>query len=128
MKRFGYTLIPKLQCFKTSTKLIFLSSIVRLFGSSTENKGRIEVYINSQWGTVCDDMFDATDATVACRELGYSSGIPIGIFRLAILPGTGPILMDDVQCDGSEDSLLECPHSGAHNCQHYEDVGVRCTE
>lgn len=36
--------------------------------------------------------------------------------------------MDDVQCDGSEPTLLQCSHSGLlrHDCIHYEDAGVRC--
>ena len=42
--------------------------------------------------------------------------------------GTGSILLDDVQCTGSERSLSECPHAGVgkHNCAHDRDVGVRC--
>ena len=42
--------------------------------------------------------------------------------------GTGPILLDDVQCRGNETSLSQCPHNGIgnHNCFHYENVGVRC--
>ena len=42
--------------------------------------------------------------------------------------GTGPIWLDDVQCTGSEPSLSLCLHRpfGTHNCQHWEDAGVRC--
>ena len=42
--------------------------------------------------------------------------------------GTGPIVLDEVQCEGVEDRLSECPHHGIgnHNCDHFEDAGVRC--
>ena len=42
--------------------------------------------------------------------------------------GTGPIWLDDVQCVGNEPSLSACQHRpfGTHNCQHWEDAGVRC--
>ena len=43
--------------------------------------------------------------------------------------GMGPILLDDLHCDGDEMSLLECPHIGIrnHNCGHREDAGVICS-
>lgn len=42
--------------------------------------------------------------------------------------GHGLILLDEVQCQGTETTLLACTHSewGQHDCSHSEDVGVYC--
>lgn len=40
-------------------------------GSLGVLSGRLEIYLNGQWGTVCDNGFDFIEADIACSELGY---------------------------------------------------------
>lgn len=53
----------------------------------------------------------------------------MAVSRAEFGQGTGSIFLDDMQCAGTETTLLECQSSGIdnHNCAHSEDAGVRCT-
>jgi len=102
---------------------------MRLIGGSSYNEGRVEVNYNGEWGTVCDDGWDSTDAGVVCRQLGFgSSGTAIGSAGFG--QGSGSIWINGVTCTGDELTLASCGHLGVGitgNCNHSEDAGVRCS-
>ena len=113
-------------------------SALRLMGGKVAHEGRLEIRYDGQWGTICDDYWTDVEADVACRALGYPKGSVEGggsrFDRAHFGPGSGSILLDDVNCVGNETSLLECDYRkkngvktvGYNNCTHREDVGVRC--
>ena len=49
------------------------SGMIRLQGGNYSNEGRVEVYCNGQWGTICDGGFGSTDANTICKQLGYTA-------------------------------------------------------
>ena len=128
--------------------------------------GRVEIYYNGAWGTICDDYWGRAEVNVACRSLGFVGGAAgpqavlgepdvyfgrwdefdryfdtgicpeeacgavtdEGVFREAYFgQGAGEIVLDNVQCNGNEWGLLECPRNeGEHNCRPFEAAGMRC--
>lgn len=125
---------------------------IRLVQGINELEGRVEFCNNGTWGTVCDDSWGINDATVVCRQLGFSTSgsykqtlicswkaelncmivqITPGaqaVVRAGFGQGTGSIWLDNVNCAGTEARLASCPANpiGTHNCAHFEDAGVRC--
>ena len=92
------------------------------------NEGRVEVNYNGEWGTVCDDGWDDTDAGVVCRQLGFGSS-GTAVYSAGFGQGSGPILLSSVTCSGNEASIANCVHLGLNitsSCSHSEDAGVIC--
>ena len=100
---------------------------VRLVGGVSVNEGRVEVYYEGQWGTMCDDSWHESDADVICKQLGFESAEQI-FYRAQFGQGTGPILIDQIHCPDGAQSILDCEHNGwgSHDCRHDEDAGVLC--
>ena len=104
----------------------------------TENatflEGRVEVKYRLRWGLVCDDGWDLKDAQVVCRMLGYdkaleaSSRAKYGTGSGSLGIGKPKIILDEVNCKGSETTLADCQHSGFkdHNCKPDEAAGAAC--
>ncbi|XP_052086344.1 deleted in malignant brain tumors 1 protein-like isoform X15 [Mytilus californianus] len=102
-----------------------ISGDLRITWTTQNNKGRLEIYHEGEWGTVCDYHFDNVDAAVACRQLGYCSGIKIPPSH--VHDGEGTIWLNQLACTGSESKLLNCTYNAdTSGCRHNYDVGVHC--
>ena len=81
---------------------------------------------NNEWGTVCDNSWNANDGIVACRQLGLSY---VSVVTNAYYgQGERQIWLEHLSCTGSERQLTDCNHNGfgVHGCGHHEDAGLVC--
>ena len=119
-----YDLHEKLSCI-----YLFLGATqIRVVNGDNSCSGRVEIYHHGEWGTICDDSWDLSDAEVVCRQLGCGKAVraPQNAY---FGQGSGKIWLDNVGCTGAESSIAKCSHGGfgIHNCAHSEDAGVVCS-
>ena len=109
---------------------MFLPAVqVRLVNGSRDREGRVEIFYNGEWGTVCNDHFDIRDAEVICRMMGFP-GAATAEGRFGAGNSSQKIFLDDLWCSGNEASIASCSFRrwGSHNCGHNKDAGVVCRE
>uniref|UniRef100_A0A9J8A328 SRCR domain-containing protein n=1 Tax=Cyprinus carpio carpio TaxID=630221 RepID=A0A9J8A328_CYPCA len=102
---------------------------IRLRGGEGRCSGKLEVYHNAVWGSVCDDHWDISDAQVVCRQLGCGAALRAdgnSVFGA----GEGVVWMNRVECRGNEIHLWDCPLSlnNHTDCSHKEHAGLTCED
>lgn len=115
------------------TRVIFIIVIVSLIGDvrlvdgGSDNQGRIEIYFNSTWWSICASHFNHEAFGTVCRMLNLPE--PTERYHDSEFDsGNEPILPMDFSCDGHESALLNCRHEDYydHHCHEGNTVGVVC--
>ena len=124
---------------------------VRLMNGTSELEGRVEVCFGNLWGTICHNSWDNRDAGVICKQLFNSSSfgkLHVLPQQLAILQftcfvvylgghaingssfgsGDGPIVIQNINCNGNETSLTDCSTitSTTSPCNDSTVAGLEC--
>ncbi|NXA16155.1 WC11 protein, partial [Sapayoa aenigma] len=70
--------------------------------------GRLQVFYNGTWGSVCSNSMTPETVSLACKELGCGDG---GHLETQLVYGkvAGPAWLDRVECGGRSSSFWECP-------------------
>ncbi|XP_078060244.1 scavenger receptor cysteine-rich domain-containing protein DMBT1-like [Mustelus asterias] len=103
---------------------------LRLSDGGNRCAGRVEIYYNGTWGSVCDDSWDVADAHVVCKQLSCGTALDVQALPASSGPSEDPVWLDEVNCSGNELFLWDCPSAswGNHDCNHKEDVNIMCSE
>ncbi|XP_030832768.1 lysyl oxidase homolog 2 isoform X2 [Strongylocentrotus purpuratus] len=104
------------QCFAT------VDSSVRLYGGSSDKEGFVQINVTGEWRYICNDGWDALDALVTCRQLGFTEGYamfwskpsPPPHYYYHSTPPPEPTFLTEgsnFACNGNEETLLSCKYT-----------------
>uniref|UniRef100_A0A1B0DIV0 SRCR domain-containing protein n=1 Tax=Phlebotomus papatasi TaxID=29031 RepID=A0A1B0DIV0_PHLPP len=110
---------------------------VRLLGGVDEHEGRLQVYVDGRWGTVCDYGWNIINSALVCHQLGLALNPYDWRLQRSEVPGAGTtedIVLSHVRCTEHDIDITQCRSERAdrgefeNSCTHEYDVGIRCYE
>lgn len=100
-------------------------------GGKSKNEGRLEVYFNGEWGSVCNRNWGSWSGVIACKDLGFVGLAKVTTASHYTYLGSedSPIWLEGVRCSESHSRIRDCPHEpfGYQPCSHDDDVGLVCS-
>ncbi|XP_052777286.1 uncharacterized protein LOC128214704 isoform X2 [Mya arenaria] len=108
---------------------------MRLANGISLYDGRIELQVNGSWGTICGRSslssstyyFLREEAEVICYSMfGKRSIISYHTWERPYGRGNGTTYIDQLRCNGNEDTILDCNYVLNSTCSHYYDAFVAC--
>ena len=100
-------------------------------GEESLSAGLLEIFLNEEWGNICEPGFDLIDANVACRQMGYAAAVNFtpAFFSTFGIGENSSVWLSNIDCkDPNGLHLLSCAHRkvGVYDCDHFSDVAVVC--
>ena len=98
----------------------------RLANGGAPNQGRVEIYVNGSWSTICGYWFGYGAARVVCRQLGLPAPSRVYHYEIPFGSGNESTLTQPYNCQGNESSVLNCTKVGVNYGCYPRDIGISC--
>ncbi|KAM4623673.1 scavenger receptor cysteine-rich type 1 protein M130-like [Polymixia lowei] len=118
------------ECQQTANAAVRCSAMVRL-ANGGRCFGRVEIYHDDAWGTVCHRTWNMNDANVFCQELGCKTALRLAHHDTFGRSRLSNRIWTQLQCSGHESSISQCnlrEHDGGYSCTASANMGVYCSD
>ena len=128
-----FTMMDRQDRMSASNETVLDPPTVRLVGGSSPLEGRLQIFRNGGWGSICSDGFTQQSAAVACQQMGLVLNPHDWLLdhkQLGTTSGRVPVLLSHVDCGELDTDIGRCAaeevEEGENYCGHDRDVALRC--
>ncbi|XP_041465304.1 uncharacterized protein LOC121415959 isoform X2 [Lytechinus variegatus] len=122
-----------------TTHALTVNNSIRLYGGYSDKDGVVHVNVLGVWKAICNDEWDALDAMVTCRQLGFTEGYSMfsgekkthshyHYYQTEPPSPTFPVGGNNFACNGNEKTLLSCNHSANIYCRKLATAACDITD